>query len=152
MGGKLWKSLKNEYNIKEVEVSWDNKPENIEECTVEQLSFILLHHLLISDKFKDKLYKFRDKIVEFMNIHKFDGSELFKISRKEFGQKLSAFLGDPATLSKAANIFTAMQKFDLCLIPELKLKSNEEKEINSTKIKEIIKYNGSLEKIEEDKP
>ena len=103
------------------DILWDSKPQTIAECNIEQLQYILAHYLLTSnsDKF-EKLLVYRSKILKFMVTNEYSGSKLVSVSRREFGQELKKYLGDDETLSKTAQLFSALTDFDLNQIPELR--------------------------------
>lgn len=163
--GKLWKDI-NEYKLPTTligasassgsepetepdtepepepnDVLWNSKPRQISDCTIEQLQHIITHYLLTSNNEKLQiLMPYRSKILKFMLVNKYNGTNFINAERKDFGNKLKEYLKDDKTLGTTVKLYSALKDFDLKQIPELRKRIVPKRRKHGSSSKESTNY------------
>eukprot|EP01084_Bolivina_argentea_P054347 99699_1 len=90
---------------------WYPFPSCIQECTMEQILYILNN----GDVFNklDKLKTHTVHIIKYMTENELDGSKLFEMKRKNFLNRVSAQLGDKKTKLSLGRLYSNIMNFNL---------------------------------------
>eukprot|EP01084_Bolivina_argentea_P208878 355948_1 len=94
-------------NVEEVE----NLATSIAECTLKQI-LVILNHEQVFGKL-NKLFDYKNNIIQFFKENKFDGPSLTKLNRKQFMNKIADDLGNKKLKQQLAMLYTNIMRFEL---------------------------------------
>ena len=94
---------------------WSNNPQCIEQCDVEQLQWLLQHHVFdeMPHEITTKLSEDKHEIIEFFEEHKIDGAALTTMGRKEFTKQLKNNIGNGKLMAPLAAMYSYLVKYNV---------------------------------------
>eukprot|EP01084_Bolivina_argentea_P208876 355942_1 len=111
------------------QIIWENIPETIECCNVEQVLWIINNDIFVNlnDKNRNNLISHKSKITKYIQENHCDGAILHNMNRKDFMKILAAYLGNKKLKISLGALYNAVIKYDM-----QKLLPNEEQTSDAT--------------------
>eukprot|EP01084_Bolivina_argentea_P259464 437799_1 len=94
---------------------WSNKPPSIQQCNVDQISFIVQNYVFdeIRENYSNKLIPHKNEIIKYMKQHNFNGNKLSDSSRKQFAKELQLHLNSKKLTMSLLALYDATVKYDV---------------------------------------
>eukprot|EP01084_Bolivina_argentea_P024980 46484_1 len=91
---------------------WSTEPKSIEQCTVQQIVYILNVYILNSLK---KLQEYQSEIIEYIQKQKLNGTKLMQINRKQFSSQMVKYFNNKKLRGSFGQLYTAIKDYNLQL-------------------------------------
>eukprot|EP01084_Bolivina_argentea_P147926 258744_1 len=89
---------------------WFNKPQNLNDCTVEQI--VYMTESIISEKL-DKLQERKNDIIIYIKENQMDGGKLHQINRKEFMTNIATYLNNKKLTMALGKLLRHIREYNL---------------------------------------
>eukprot|EP01084_Bolivina_argentea_P199105 340764_1 len=135
-----------EHQHRQVDI-WNSKIENISECNVQQIIWIMNNYIFdnLNQKIRDTILSYKSDIIKYIEQNKWDGKQLKEMGRKCFLNTLATFFNNKKLKAALGQLYRAVMQYNIVKLFEEDEENKYDNENNKKEPEEKQKLNHKFE-------